>query len=280
MVCELLPLSEHTGVEAKGVDLSRPLDEETRSLLNQAFVKHSVLVIRDQTLTARQLRDAVQNFGEIFPQHNTRFSLPECPEIHYLSNKDRYPDGSRYIPGAGYHTDHSNAEIPPKATLLLAIELPTSGGDTQYVNMAAAYDALPEATKKQIAGLKAMHVYQSKHSTRKLMTLGNEAKKRLPPAVYHPIVRTHPENGRKAIYINPIRIETIAGMKETDAQLLLCELLQHAIQERFQYRHKWKQGDLVMWDNRCLLHKANGDYDHETQTRYLYRVMLQGDKPF
>ena len=279
MICELLPLSEHTGVEAKGVDLSRPLDEETRSLLNQAFVKHSVLVIRDQTLTARQLRDAVQNFGEIFPQHNTRFSLPECPEIHYLSNKDRYPDGSRYIPGAGYHTDHSNAEIPPKATLLLAIELPTSGGDTQYVNMAAAYDALPEATKKQIAGLKAMHVYQSKHSTRKLMTLGDEAKKRLPPAVYHPIVRTHPENGRKAIYINPIRIETIAGMKETDAQLLLCELLQHAIQERFQYRHKWKQGDLVMWDNRCLLHKANGDYDHETQSRYLYRVMLQGDKP-
>ena len=280
MVCELLPLSEHTGVEAKGVDLSRPLDEETRSLLNQAFVKHSVLVIRDQTLTARQLRDALQNFCEIFPQHNTRFSLPECPEIHYLSNKDRYPDGSRYIPGAGYHTDHSNAEIPPKATLLLAIELPTSGGDTQYVNMAAAYDALPEATKKQIAGLKAMHVYQSKHSTRKLMTLGDEAKKRLPPAVYHPIVRTHPENGRKAIYINPIRIETIAGMKETDAQLLLCELLQHAIQERFQYRHKWKQGDLVMWDNRCLLHKANGDYDHETQSRYLYRVMLQGDKPF
>ena len=280
MICELLPLSEHTGVEAKGVDLSRPLDEETRSLLNQAFVKHSVLVIRDQTLTARQLRDAVRNFGEIFPQHNTRFSLPECPEIHYLSNKDRYPDGSRYIPGAGYHTDHSNAEIPPKATLLLAIELPTSGGDTQYVNMAAAYDALPEATKKQIAGLKAMHVYQSKHSTRKLMTLGDEAKKRLPPAVYHPIVRTHPENGRKAIYINPIRIETIAGMKETDAQLLLRELLQHAIQERFQYRHKWKQGDLVMWDNRCLLHKANGDYDHETQSRYLYRVMLQGDKPF
>ena len=107
-----------------------------------------------------------------------------------------------------------------------------------------------------------------------------EAKKSLPQAVYHPIVRTHPESGRRAIYINPIRIETIAGMKETDAQLLLCELLQHAIQEQFQYRHKWKQGDLVMWDNRCLLHKANGDYDHETQSRYLYRVMLQGDKPF
>ena len=93
------------------------------------------------------------------------------------------------------------------------------------------------------------------------------------------IVRTHPENGRKAIY-NPIRIETIAGMKETDAQLLLCELLQHAIQERFQYRHKWKQGDLVMWDNRCLLHKANGDYDHETQSQYLYRVSCRAISHF
>ena len=280
MGCELLPLSEHTGVEAKGVDLSRPLDDETRWALNRAFVEHSVLVLRDQTLTATQLRDGVQNFGEIFPQHNTRFALPECPEIHYLSNKDRYPDGSRYIPGAGYHTDHSNSETPPKATLLLAIKLPDSGGDTQYVNMAAAYDALPEITKERITELTAVHVYQSKHSARKLMGLTDEAKKNVPQAVYHPIVRTHPESGRKAIYINPIRIDSIDGMEETDALNLLHELLQHSIQEQFQYRHKWRLGDLVMWDNRCLLHKANGDYDHETQSRYLYRVMLQGDRPF
>ena len=280
MVCELLPLSKHTGVEVKGVDLSRSLDEGTRLVLNRAFVEHSVLVMRNQNLTATQLRDGVRNFGKIFPQHNTRFALPECPEIHYLSNKDRYPDGSRYIPGAGYHTDHSNSETPPKATLLLAIKLPTSGGDTQYVNMAAAYDALPEVTKERIAGLTAMHVYQSKHSARKLIGLTDEAKKNIPAAVYHPIVRTHPESGRKSIYINPIRIDGIDGMEETDALNLLNELLQHAIQEQFQYRHKWRLGDLVMWDNRCLLHKANGDYDHETQSRYLYRVMLQGDRPF
>lgn len=280
MVCELLPLSKHTGVEVKGVDLSRSLDEGTRLVLNRAFVEHSVLVVRNQNLTATQLRDGVRNFGKIFPQHNTRFALPECPEIHYLSNKDRYPDGTRYIPGAGYHTDHSNSETPPKATLLLAIKLPTSGGDTQYVNMAAAYDALPEVTKERIAGLTAMHVYQSKHSARKLIGLTDEAKKNIPVAVYHPIVRTHPESGRKSIYINPIRIDGIDGMEETDALSLLNELLQHAIQEQFQYRHKWILGDLVMWDNRCLLHKANGDYDHETQSRYLYRVMLQGDRPF
>ena len=279
MACELSPLSEHTGVEAKGVDLSRPLDEVTREMLNRAFIDYSVLVVRDQTLTATQLHAAVRNFGEIFPQHNTRFALPECPEIHYLSNKDRYPDGTRYIPGAGYHTDHSNSETPPKATLLLAIELPDSGGDTQYVNMAAAYAGLPAATKDRLTGLKAMHVYQSKHSARKLMGLPDAAKKKVPEAVYHPIVRTHPENGRKSIYINPIRIDAIDGMEEADALDLLNELLQHAIQEQFQYRHKWQPGDLVMWDNRCLLHKANDDYDHEMQTRYLYRVMLQGDRP-
>ena len=280
MVCELFPLSEHTGVEVKGIDLSKSLDEEIRLALNRAFVEHSILVVRNQTLTATQLRDGVQNFGKIFPQHNTRFALPECPEIHYLSNKDHYPDGSRYIPGAGYHTDHSNSETPPKATLLLAIKLPASGGDTQYVNMAAAYDALPEVTKGRIAGLTAMHVYQSKHSARKLISLSDEAKKNIPIAVYHPIVRTHPENGRKSIYINPIRIDGIDGMEETDALNLLNELLEHAIQKQFEYRHKWRPGDLVMWDNRCLLHKANGDYDHETQSRYLYRVMLQGDRPF
>ncbi|MDD9917823.1 MAG: TauD/TfdA family dioxygenase [Rhodospirillaceae bacterium] len=279
MALELSPLSEHTGIEARGVDLSQPLDADSKERLNRAFVEHSVLVIRDQTLSAVELRDGVQNFGEIFPQHNTRFALPDCPEIHYLSNKDRYPDGTRYIPGAGYHTDHSNSETPPKATLLLAIELPDSGGDTQYVNMAAAYEALPDATKDRIADLKAMHVYQSKHSARKLMGLTDAAKQKVPDAVYHPIVRTHPESGRKSIYINPIRIDAIEGMAEADALDLLNELLSHATEERFQYRHKWQPGDLVMWDNRCLLHKANGDYDHETQTRYLYRVMLQGDRP-
>ncbi len=276
---ELSQLSDKMGVEARGVDLSKPLDVVTQNKLNKAFVDHSVLVIRDQTLTPTQLRDAVRHFGEIFPQHNTRFSLPDCSEIHYLSNKDRYPNGTRYIPGEGYHTDHSNSETPPKATLLLAIELPDRGGDTQYVDMAAAYDALPATTKERIFDLKAMHVYQSKHSARKLMGLTDEAKEKVPNAVYHPIVRTHPENGRKSIYINPIRIDAIDGMEEAEALDLLNALLLHATQEQFQYRHNWQLGDLVMWDNRCLLHKANGDYDHETQTRYMYRVMLRGDRP-
>lgn len=279
MTCEISPLSDHTGAEARGVDLSRPVDADTRKRLNKAFSDNSVLAIRDQALTPHQFVDAVQLFGEIFQQHNSRFALPECPQIHYISNQDRYQDGTRYIPGSGYHTDHSNDAMPPKATVLLAIKLPDKGGDTQYVNMHRAYEDLPADMKKRIDGLKAIHVYQSKFSARKLMDLPADRKDKLAQAMHHPIVRTHPETGRKSLYINPIRIEGIVGMPEGEALGLLDELLSHATQEKYQYRHKWQPGDLVMWDNRCLLHKANGDYDH-SQTRYLYRVMLRGDTPF
>jgi len=237
-----------------------------------------VLVFRDQYLTPHQLLAAVEQFGEVFRQHDPRFSLPEYPLVHYISNQDRYPDGRRYIPGEGYHTDHSNAPRPPKATVLHAVRLPDKGGDTQYVNMHLAYDALPEETKRRRDGLKAIHVYQSRHSARMLMDLTEEGRNRVPDAVAHPIVRTHPESGRKAIYINPIRIEGIVGMAEEEALPLLAELLDHATHPKYEYRHQWRSGDLVMWDNRSLLHKANGDYDMN-QVRYLYRIMLQGDVP-
>jgi taurine dioxygenase len=237
-----------------------------------------VLVIRGAALTAQQVLRTAELFGEVFPQHNTRFAIPECPQIHYISNQDRFPDGRRYIPGEGWHTDHSNDARPPKATMLHAVRLPDHGGDTQYANMHAAYDSLPEPTQRRIADLKAIHVYQSSHSARKLMALSDANRERVPNAVIHPIVRTHPESGRKSIYINPIRIEGILGLDHREALPLLDELLAHATAPRHQYRHQWQPGDLVIWDNRCLLHKANGDYDME-QVRYLYRVMLKGDVP-
>ena len=272
------PLTNDTGAEVRGIDLGRPISETDKAMLNRAFVDHSVLVIRDQHLTPQQVLAAVGLFGTIFPQHNTRFALPDCPQIHYLSNQDRFPDGRRYIPGEGWHTDHSNDTRPPKATVLHAVDLPDKGGDTQFANMAAAYSALPKAMQDRLGGLLAIHVYQSSHSVRQLMPLSDANKERIPNAVLHPVVRTHPESGRKAIYINPIRIEGILGLDHKEALPLLAELLEHATAERFQYRHQWRPGDLVIWDNRCLLHKANGDYDMD-QKRYLYRVMLQGDVP-
>jgi taurine dioxygenase len=271
-------LADRTGAEAVGIDLTRPVSADAREALNRAFVEHSVLVVRDQTLTPAQVLSAVELLGPVFPQHNTRFALPECPQIHYISNQDRFADGTRYIPGEGWHTDHSNDTRPPKATVLHAVTLPDRGGDTQFANMAAAYAALPAAMRDRLDGLMAIHVYQSSHSTRKLMGLSEANKERVPNAVLHPMVRTHPENGRRSIYINPIRIEGIIGLDHREALPLLDELLDHATQEIFQYRHEWRAGDLVFWDNRCLLHKANGDYDMD-QTRYLYRVMLKGDVP-
>jgi taurine dioxygenase len=271
-------LTGHTGVEAMGIDLTRPVPAESSAALNRAFVEHGVLVIRDQTLTPAHVLTAVGLFGPVFHQHNTRFAIPECPQIHYISNQDRFPDGTRYIPGEGWHTDHSNDTRPPKATVLHAVTLPDRGGDTQFANMAAAYAALPSTMRDRIAALMGIHVYQSSHSARQLMGLSDANKERVPNAVLHPITRTHPENGRKSIYINPIRIEGILGLDHREALPLLDELLEHATRDEFQYRHEWRPGDLVMWDNRCLLHKANGDYDMD-QTRYLYRVMLQGDVP-
>jgi taurine dioxygenase len=274
----ITPLSSHTGAEVRGVDLTQPIDPTLRDRLNAAFVDHSVLVFRDQHLSPHQLLAAVQLFGDVFPQHNTRFALPDCPQVHYISNQDSYPDGKRYIPGEGYHTDHSNAAEPPKATVLHAVQLPDHGGDTQFVNMHRAYVGLPETTRERIEDLRAIHVYQSRHSERKLMALSDTARAAVPDAVLHPLVRTHPESGRKSIYLNPIRIEGIAGMEERDALSLLDDLLAHATQPQYEYRHQWHEGDMVMWDNRCLLHKANGDYDL-SQVRYLYRIMLKGDAP-
>ena len=117
---EITPLSEHTGAEVRGIDLARPVTHEARDALNDAFVERSVLVVREQSLAPQQVLAAVELFGRIFQQHNTRFAIPECPQIHYLSNQDRFPDGSRYIPGEGWHTDHSNHIRPPKATALHA----------------------------------------------------------------------------------------------------------------------------------------------------------------
>jgi taurine dioxygenase len=150
---EITLLSDHTGAEARGVDLARPVTREVRDTLAEAFVERSVLVVREQSLGPHQVLAAVELFGRVFQQHNTRFAIPECPQIHYLSNQDHFPDGHRYIPGEGWHTDHSNDTRPPKATVLHAVTLPDRGGDTQFANMAAAWSALAPALQERLADL-------------------------------------------------------------------------------------------------------------------------------
>jgi taurine dioxygenase len=233
--------------------------------------------MRDQHFDPEQFKAAARVFGELQIHDKKEQHVPGHPDVYYVSN-DVIVDGKRVIPGETFHTDHSNHPRPPKATTLFAVDLPSRGGDTQYVNMHDAYDDLPAATKQKIDGLKAVHVYQSKYSPRALSGLNEESRRNLPPPGVHPLVRTHPENGRKALFLNPVRMESIIGMEDADALKLIDELMQHATQKKYEYRHQWRYGDWVMWDNRSVMHQANPDYDM-SERRFLYRLMLKGEVP-
>jgi taurine dioxygenase len=277
MAYSITPLTERTGAEVCGLDLTQPVDPETQGALNRAFVKHHVLVIREQKFTPPQFIAGAQVFGELFQHDKREMHVPGYPQIYYVSNEQTVP-GKRYISGETFHTDHSNHPAPPKATMLFPVSLPSSGGDTQYVNMHEAYDDLPGATKDRIDGLKAVHVYLSKFSPRELRPLSEESSRLVPPPGVHPLVRIHPENGRKALYLNPVRIEAIEGLENEEALDLGAELMEHSIQKKYEYRHQWRYGDFVIWDNRSVIHKANPDYDMN-ERRYLYRLMLKGEVP-
>jgi taurine dioxygenase len=277
MAYTITPLTPHTGAEVRGIDLSQPVDGETKAALNRAWAKHHVLVIRDQKYQPADFINAVQVFGELQLHDKKDVHVPGHPEMYYVSNEQTVP-GKRFISGETFHTDHSNHPAPPKATILYPVSLPSSGGDTQYANMHLAYDELPAAMQRRIDGLRAVHVYQSKYSPRELRPLSESSLKVLPPPGIHPLVRVHPENGRKALFLNPVRIESIVGMTDEDTLDLVAELMAHATQPKYEYRHQWRLGDMVIWDNRSVLHKANPDYDMN-ERRYLYRLMLKGEAP-
>src|SRR5690242_19367176 len=271
------PLTDHTGAEVIGLDFTRPIDTETRATLIRAFARHHVLVMRGQRFTPDEFKAAAQLFGELLPHDKKEHHVPGHPDIYYISN-DEFVNGRRIIPGETFHTDHSNHPRPPKATMLFAVELPSRGGDTQYVNMHDAYDDLPADTKRRIEGLKAVHVYLSRHSPRPLGHITEQSLRDLPPPGVHPLVRTHPENGRKALYLNPVRMESIVGMADAEALALIDELMRHATQKKYEYRHQWRRGDWAIWDNRSVMHQANADYDM-SERRYLWRLMLKGEVP-
>ncbi len=271
------PLTDHTAAEVCGVNLAGDVDADTRADLNRAFASRHVLVMRDQDLSPEGFKKAAQVFGELLQHDKKETHVPGHPDVYYVSN-DQVVNGKRIIPGESFHTDHSNHPAPPKATTLFAVSLPSRGGDTQYVNMHDAYNDLPDATKRRIDGLKAVHVYLSKYSPRSLGLLSDESRNALPPPGIHPLVRTNPDNGRKALYLNPVRIESIVGMEDSAALDLIGELMAHATQQKYEYRHQWRHGDMVIWDNRSVMHQANPDYDM-SERRYLYRLMLKGEVP-
>ncbi len=179
--------------------------------------------------------------------------------------------------GPYWHTDDSFFETPAKATVLYAIQIPNGRGDTWFANMYAAYEALDGETKTRITTLRAIHKYVSRRAGAKVAKLASEDEKKTPDAS-HPLVRTHPETGRRSLYLNPNRINHIEGLSLDESDALLDALYKHAFEKRFHYRHRWREGDLLIWDNRCTMHRASTDLEPGDR-RLLHRILLKGTRP-
>ena len=269
------PITDAIGAEVTGADLGKPADGATRERLNGALAEYSLLVIRDQKLSPAGFMTASAVFGESMPQHYSQFNMPEFPNIGILSSRDsdRRPDGSYILRGTEcWHTDHTNRERPPKATILYAVSLPSTGGDTSFASMRAAYAALPEEDKRRFAAMRTVNRLD-RHNTARA-----EDKAKYDVGIVHPLVRTHPDNGTKALYFHPTKTERIVGMEPEASLALIDGLLERIIVPDIVYRHRWRVGDLVVCDNRAALHRAHADYD-PAEGRLLYRVIVEGDRP-
>jgi taurine dioxygenase len=271
-------LSSHMAAAVSGLDLNRLPDAATRSALLDVLHSNLVLCIRDQTLAPPAFRDAMAQFGA--PMQRLQLArTPECAEVNVISSEDRdeLGDGRKLVNGANWHTDDSFMREPCSLTMLYGVVVPSQGGDTQFTNMYAAYADLPAETKACIDGLKVVHKYSSSRKLTHVSTRPAEEMSAMPAAT-HPLVRTHPETGRKSLYLNPNRMERIVGLERDESDRLLDELITHATQMKYQYRHVWRQGDIVIWDNRCTMHKANADYP-DGERRLMHRVIVAGTVP-
>lgn len=279
MTLEINKLGAYAGAEAVGVDLREPIDAETRQRLNDALVENVCLVVRDQRLDAGQFLDAMRNFGEPMEQNFTAYQHESEKLVNIVSNTFPGKSGERVYHSNYWHTDHTNREEPPNYTALYAIELPKSGGgDTGIVNMRAAYEHLPAGLKAQIDGLQTVNVFQGSAAKRKSHRYRVSERSIDDEPVIHPLVRTHPANGTKAIYMHQGKVENFVGMTPRESHDLIEELLETAIRPEFVYRHKWLLGDLFIWDDRSTMHMAHADYDLE-ETRTLYRALIKGARP-
>lgn len=266
-------LSTAAGVALDDLDLSRPLSPAACGRVRAALLDHHVVVFPNQALSREQQYAFTAHLGEV-ESHGGGRPGKRHDVAHVTANLDAdgNPSG-RFAKGANYrwHTDKPYYAVPPALTTLYAVELPPQGGDTEFANTALAYAALPEATRRRIAGLRV--VFQWEHGRRPGYYAND-----LPP-VDHPLVRTHPETGRPALYLGN-HATRILGLPEDDGAALLDELLSHATQPEFVYVHRWRRGDLIVWDNRCLLHRAVANYAMTRYRRVMHRNVVKGSAPY
>jgi taurine dioxygenase len=277
---QIKPLSRHVGAEISGVDLSSHLSDEMFRKIEDAYENHSVLIFRDQTLTPEQQIAFSRRFGDLEISPRSQFALPGYPEILVLSNilVDGKPIGNADA-GRTWHTDMSYTRTPPRGSLLYAREIPVENGralgDTVFSSAAAAYDTLAPDLKKKLAGLRAIHRAGAKQYApgSKLADLVKDM-----PDVEHPVVRTHPATGRKAIYVREGECVGICGMPEQESLPLIKELGELVTRQEFCYRHNWRVGDLLVWDNSMTQHLAISDYQLPLR-RLMHRVTVNGTVP-
>jgi len=269
------PITDGFGVEVRGVDLAtcRP---EVHQAMVETFDRHGIMVIRDQTLSPQDQIRFTEAFG--VPESNPRkeFVYPGIPEIYVISNKvvDGRPIGDPAA-GQGWHTDSSFLAEPVKCTMLYAMEVPDQGSDTLLADLCAAWNALPPERQASLDGLEVHH------SWRALMELKNidmALKDDELPDVIHPMIRVHPADGRKALWVSTGTTRGVVGMPNPQGLDLLQELVDFATQDRFVHRHKWHVGDVLIWDNRCTLHTGT-PFDLTKYQRHVHRTWVRGDRP-
>ena len=276
----IVPSSQALGAEVQGLDLRRISDDEFGAI-HRAWLDHLVVLFREQHLTDEELIRFSLRLGSLDwapVQETGRRFVEGHPEIYVVSNviENGVPIGSLGAGEAVWHTDMSYQEIPPKASMLYALETPADGGNTYFCNMYAAFDSLPGALRERIAGLTLKHdgTYNSGGYVRQGVTAVDDPL--TSAGVYHPLVTTHPETGRRALYLGRRRNAYLGGLTLEESDALLDELWKYATREEFTWAHRWRPGDLVLWDNRCTMHRRDS-FAPEAR-RILHRTQIQGDR--
>ena len=278
---EIRPLNDLVGAEVAGVDL-KSLGDDDFARIYDAFLQHIVLVFRDQDLTMEDFIAHGRRYGTLRPHIVQKSRHPELPELMVMDNKivdtkkgvEEKPSANLVKRGAVWHTDTSYDYVTAKATQLYARAIPSTGGDTLFSNAYAIYDRLPAALKSRIEGLRAAYKYGGRLK-REVQLL--EEEDRIRPAAEHALVRVHPETGRKAIYFNPGQVMDIVGVDKAESEDLIATLIEYVESADGDFRHKWRVGDLVIWDNRCLVHAATGDYPPEERRIHWRTTMMEPD---
>jgi taurine dioxygenase len=268
------------GARIDGLDVSRASRAELADVVD-AFQRHGAILLRDQKLGPDDLMRFISAFGEAEGHTLEQFTLPGYPKIYILSNRevDGVPIGA-HNDGVGWHTDYSYKPEPVMCTMLYAVEVPPEGSDTLLADGCAAWEALDPARRAELEGLKLHHSYAHFMATREYsrMDLSDEVKK-ANPDVEHPLIRTHPADGRKALWPSTGTVTEVVGKPGPEGLALIDELVAFMTQDQFVYRHKWRAGDLLMWDNRCTLHTGTL-YDDAKYFRTMHRLWVKGDKPY